>query len=670
MVFLTCKKIPINTLFNILLQEKPMAIFTLSDAQLAYGHVALLDHTDFALEEGERVGLIGRNGTGKSSLLKIIAGLQSLDDGLISRQQGLKCAYVEQEPLFEADMTVLQAVAEGVGEGAQLLIEYENLIEELAHAEGDHQMELLDRLQTVQTELEHNDGWTLHTRVQATLDQLGLDEHALCGKLSGGVQKRVAIARALVQAPDILLLDEPTNHLDMTAIGWLEELLRSFKGAVLLITHDRAFLDNVATRIIELDRGLIRSYPGNFTEYQALKAQQLADEAVENAKFDKVMAQEEIWIRKGVEARRTKSVARINRLIEMRQQSSARRDQVGNVKLEVAQGDRSGKVVAELENVSKSFGDRKIVHDFTANIMRGDKVGFLAGNGMGKTTLLKLILGELEADSGRIKTGTNISVAYFDQMRGALDPEQTLADTISPGSEWVEINGAKKHVMGYLADFLFAPQRAHSPVKSLSGGERNRLLLARLFANPANVLVMDEPTNDLDIETLELLEELLQEYPGTVFLVSHDRQFLDNVVTSIIAAEPRVGEWREYVGGFYDWQRQSGLTTPVGYAEVDAAMLKHAPKKAEEPEKAAPADPIKTTVKSKLSFKEQKELEELPITIANLENEQNGINALLLDGQIFVNEPKRGVALTERLGEIDEELLQCLERWEALEARK
>ncbi|TDR32139.1 ATP-binding cassette domain-containing protein [Hydromonas duriensis] len=644
-----------------------MALFTLTDAQLAYGHVALLDHTEFSLEEGERVGLIGRNGTGKSSLLKIIAGTQSLDDGKISRQQGLRCAYVEQEPIFEPSMTVFQAVAEGVGEGAQKLIEYEQLTDELAHASDDKQMELLERLQEVQTELEHNDMWSLHTRVQTTLDQLGLDEHALCGKLSGGLQKRVALARALVQAPDILLLDEPTNHLDMTAIAWLEELLRNFKGAVLLITHDRAFLDNIATRIVELDRGLLRSYPGNFSAYQTLKAQQLADEAVENAKFDKVLAQEEIWIRKGVEARRTKGVARINRLMEMRQQHASRRDQLGQVKLDVAQGERSGKVVAELELVNKSFGDKTIVKDFTATIMRGDKVGFLAGNGMGKTTLLKLILGELAPDSGHLKTGTNISIAYFDQMRGALDPEKSLAETISPGSEWVEINGARKHVIGYLSDFLFAPQRANSPVKSLSGGERNRLLLARLFANPANVLVLDEPTNDLDIDTLELLEELLQDYAGTVFLVSHDRQFLDNVVTSVIAAEPRAGEWREYIGGFYDWQRQSGLKVPVGHAEVDAAMIKNGPKKTVEPVKAP--DPAKSS-KAKLSFKEQRELEELPIKIANLENEQNGINALLLDGQIFVNEPKRGVALTERLGEIDEELLQCLERWEALEARK
>lgn len=646
-----------------------MALFTISDAQLAYGHVALLDHTDFSLEEGERVGLIGRNGTGKSSMLKIIAGLQQLDDGIMSRQQGLKCAYVEQEPLFDPEMTILQAVAEGVGEAAAMLLEYEKTIDAISEASDDEQMALLEHLQEVQTQLENNDGWTLHTRVQATLEQLGLDEHALCGKLSGGLQKRVALARALVQAPDILLLDEPTNHLDMTAIGWLEELLKNFKGAVLLITHDRAFLDNVANRIIELDRGLIRSYPGNFTAYQALKAQQLADEAVENAKFDKVMAQEEVWIRKGVEARRTKSVARINRLVEMRQQSSVRREQVGSVKLEVAQGDKSGKIVAELENVCKSFGENHIVKNFTATIMRGDKVGLLAGNGMGKTTLLKLILGEIQADSGHLKTGTNLTVAYFDQMRGALDPEATLAETISPGSEWVEINGSKKHVMGYLTDFLFSPQRANSPVKSLSGGERNRLLLARLFANPANVLVMDEPTNDLDIETLELLEELLQDYPGTVFLVSHDRQFLDNVVTSIIAAEPRQAEWREYVGGFYDWQRQSGMSVPVGRAEVDAAMIKNTPKKVVEAAKA-PAeptpDPMKNLAKPKLSYKEQRELEALPDQISALETEQEDINALLADGQIFTKDAARGVALTERLGQIDDALLACLERWEVL----
>ena len=434
-------------------------------------------------------------------------------------------------------------------------------------------------------------------------------------------------------------------------------------------------MDNVATRIVELDRGILRSYPGNFTAYQTTKAQQLADEAVENAKFDKLLAQEEVWIRKGVEARRTRSVARIGRLKEMREQRLNRREHTGNVRMDVAQADRSGKVVAEMVDVSKSFGEganqRVIVRDFTANLMRGDKVGLLAGNGMGKTTLLKLILGELAPDSGTIKNGTNLQIAYFDQMRSQLDLEKTLADTISPGSDWVEINGTRKHVIGYLGDFLFAPQRAHSPVKSLSGGERNRLLLARLFAKPANVLVLDEPTNDLDIETLELLEELLQDYTGTVFLVSHDRQFLDNVVTSVIAAEPKAGLWREYVGGFYDWQRQSGQSVPVGMEQIAAAEALAVEKKTPSaPEIKPETTEKKTTNKVKLSYKEQRELESLPALIEQLETEQKSIEGQLADGSVFVHDPDRGVQLSTRLGEIEEALLAALERWEILDSRQ
>ena len=648
-----------------------MALFTINDAQLAYGHVALLDHTDFSLEEGERVGLIGRNGTGKSSLLKIIAGIQSADDGLIARQQGLRCTYVEQEPVFEPEHTVLHAVASGAGEAAELLERYDELTESLSDA--DDMDAVLAQMAQVQTALEACDGWTLQARVQTVLSQLKLDPHALCGALSGGVQKRVALARALVQNPDVLLLDEPTNHLDMSAIAWLEDLLRQFKGAVLFITHDRAFLDNIATRIVELDRGILRSYVGNFTAYQATKAQQLADEAIENAKFDKVLAQEEVWIRKGVEARRTRSVARIGRLKEMREQRANRREQTGNVRMDVAQADRSGKVVAELEDVCKSFGEgahkRMIVNKFTTNILRGDKIGFLAGNGMGKTTLLKLILGELQPDSGRIKNGTNLQIAYFDQMRSQLDMEATLADTISPGSEWVEINGSRKHIMGYLQDFLFVPARAHSPVKSLSGGERNRLLLARLFAKPANVLVLDEPTNDLDIETLELLEELLQDYTGTVFLVSHDRAFLDNVVTDIIAAEPVAGQWREYVGGFYDWQRQSGLSVPVGVESLNLAPKQALETKQVEVEKMVQTPSKPTPNKVKLSYKEQRELEALPSLMEQLEAEQKGIEGQLADGAIFTNQPDLGVQLTTRLAEIEDELLTAFTRWEELDAR-
>ncbi|MES2090985.1 MAG: ATP-binding cassette domain-containing protein, partial [Pseudomonadota bacterium] len=473
-----------------------MALLTLNDACLAFGHVALLDHTSFALEPGERVGLIGRNGTGKSSLLKIIAGLEKPDDGTLQFQNGVRLAYVAQEPQFADGINVFDAVSLGLGDIRQLRDRFE------AHQEGDD-------LDALMTQIEARDGWNWEQRVEQTLQRLQLSAEVAIADLSGGMKKRVALAQALVAAPDVLLLDEPTNHLDLDAITWLEELLVAFKGSVILISHDRAFLDNVCTRIVELDRGQLRTYPGNFTAYEGLKAQQLADEAVSNAKFDKLLAQEEVWIRKGVEARRTRSVARIKRLDDLRGARASRRDTIGRVKLEVAQGDRGGKIVAELENVNKRYGTRDIVKDFSGTFLRGDKVGLVGSNGAGKTTLLKIILGELAADSGIVKQGANLNVAYFDQMRDHLDLNATLADFISPGSEWIEINGSRKHVMGYLQDFLFSPARANSPVRTLSGGERNRLLLARLFAKPSNVLVLDEPTNDLDIDTLDLLEDLL-----------------------------------------------------------------------------------------------------------------------------------------------------------------
>ena len=485
-----------------------MAVISLSDAQLAFGHVALLDHAEFSLETGERVGLIGRNGTGKSSLLKTINGSSKLDDGLLVMQQGLKIAYVDQEPQFAPDMTVFDAVASGLGETQALLAEYDALTGQFG---GDDDEALMERMHDIQVKLDASDAWNLNNRVETTLDRLNLNRDSLMGTLSGGMQKRVALACALVSAPDVLLLDEPTNHLDFTSIQWLEGLLREYKGSVLFITHDRSFLDNVATRIIELDRGRLLSYPGNFSAYQVRKAEQLAIEEVENAKFDKFLAQEEIWIRKGVQARRTRDEGRVRRLEALRLARNARRDQQGQVKLDISSGDRSGKIVAELVDVNKRYGDKVIVRDFSTILMRGDKVGLIGLNGAGKTTLLKLILGEEAADSGTIRQGTKLQVAYFDQMRAQLNEDASLADTIAPGSDWVEINGQRKHVMTYLSDFLFAPERARSPVKSLSGGERNRLLLARLFARPANVLVLDEPTNDLDIDTLELLESLLQD---------------------------------------------------------------------------------------------------------------------------------------------------------------
>ena len=520
---------------------------------------------------------------------------------------------------------------------------------------------MLGHLNTLQSSLDTIDGWNWATRVATTLDQITLDGNALMGSLSGGMQKRVSLARALVVQPDVLLLDEPTNHLDFEAIRWLETFLIGLRTSVLFITHDRTFLDKVATRIVELDRGRLLSYPGNFAAYQLRKAQQLEVEEVENAKFDKFLAQEEVWIRQGVQARRTRSVARIERLVSMRNDRSERRNVQGNVKLDVSQGDKSGKIVAELTDVSKRYGERTVVDNFSATLMRGDKIGFVGPNGAGKTTLLKMILGELAPDAGTVRTGTNLQVAYFDQMRAQLDPERSLADTISPGSDWVEINGLRKHVMSYLGDFLFSPERARSPVKSLSGGERNRLLLARLFARPANILVLDEPTNDLDIPTLELLEELLTEYDGTVMLVSHDRAFLDNVVTSVIAAEGE-GRWREYVGGFSDWQVQSARAEGMARAANKDANRGVAQEAAKETARSAPR-PVK------LSFKEQRELDALPAQIAALENEQKEITAQLADGSIFAKDPKQGQRLSERFAAIDEATLEIMERWEKLEAK-
>ncbi|WP_020652569.1 ATP-binding cassette domain-containing protein [Massilia niastensis] len=640
-----------------------MAVISLTSAQLAFGHVPLLDHADFSLETGERVGLIGRNGTGKSSLLKILSGRSKLDDGLLVMQQGLTIAYVEQEPVFDPAMSVFDVVAGGMGDQQAMLTEYESLTGQFGQGDDDA---LMERMHELQVKLDATDGWNVGHKVETTLDRLGLVAEAKMGTLSGGMQKRVALAVALVSAPDVLLLDEPTNHLDFTSIKWLEGLLRDFRGSVLFITHDRSFLDNVATRIIELDRGRLLSFPGNFTTYQERKRELLANEEVENAKFDKFLAQEEVWIRKGVQARRTRDEGRVRRLEALRLQRSARREQQGQIKLDVGTGERSGKIVADLENISKSYGEKRIVTDFSGTILRGDKVGLIGPNGAGKTTLLKIILGEESADSGAVRLGTKLNVAYFDQMRAQLNEEASLADTIAPGSDWVEINGQRKHVMTYLSDFLFAPERARSPVKSLSGGERNRLLLARLFAKPANCLVLDEPTNDLDIDTLELLEELLEDYTGTVFLVSHDRTFLDNVVTQVIVAEGE-GVWREYVGGYSDWER---VRTSAPAAASAAAQAQAAPKAS-----STKNDGMSSTAQSvsgkkvKLSYKEQRELEELPQLIATLEDEQSAITAQLNSPDFYKQKPGDAQRLTARVAEIEDLLLDALERWERIEAR-
>lgn len=655
-----------------------MALITLLDAQLAYGHVPLLDHTTFSLETQERVGLIGRNGAGKSSLLKILGGLEKPDDGTLQVQGNTRIAYVAQEPQLDSDATVFVAVSAGMARAIALIDEYS-----LGH--GD--------LDAMQSEIESLDGWTWEQRVNETLHRLHLEPDVLIGTLSGGNKKRVALAQALVAAPDVLLLDEPTNHLDLDSIEWLEGLLCDFKGSIVTVTHDRSFLDNVATRIVELDRGKLLSYPGNFAAYLVQKEEQMAQEAVINARADKLLAQEEIWIRRGVEARRTKAQGRINQLAVLRANREARRDALGSVKLDVASGGVSGKLVAELTHVSKSFGDRKIVDDFSTVILRGDKVGLLGPNGAGKTTLLKLILGELKADPapanapkpgpgesawGTVRQGANITVAYFDQMRNALDLDATLEDFISPGSEWIEIGNRRQHVKSYLGDFLFSPARANSPVRSLSGGERNRLLLARLFARPANVLVLDEPTNDLDIDTLELLEDLLQNFDGTVFLVSHDRTFLDNVVTSTIAYEGNA-RWREFEGGVQDWLTQtkraneiaknSGQkgTQPFNYGREQLSKVESTASIAPAADTLAqtPATAAKTR---KLSFKEQRELDALPDLIAKLEAEQKEASELLADGSLYAIDNARALKLATRSAQIDDELLTALERWETLGA--
>jgi len=639
-----------------------MALIVLTDAKLAFGHVDLLANTAFSLESGERVGLIGRNGTGKSSLLKILAGIEKMDDGLLQYQQGLRIAYVPQEPIFAAEETIFEAVSKGVAQAKALREEYEAL------SVGEWDDASHHRLDEVQSELEALSGWNWEQRVYETLDRLHLEADLKISTLSGGTKKRVALAHALVEMPDVLLLDEPTNHLDLDSIAWLEDLLKEYQGSVILVTHDRAFLDNVCTQIVELDRGILRTYPGNFTQYEVLKDQELNAESLANARADKLLAQEEVWIRKGVEARRTRSVARIARLENLRTSRAERRDAIGQVKLAVSAGDRSGKIVADLQNVSKSY-DRPIVEDFTATILRGDKVGLLGPNGSGKTTLLKLILGTIAPDSGTATMGTRIEVAYFDQMREGLDLNASLEDYISPGSEWVEINGNKKHVKSYLSDFLFAPERTNSPVSTLSGGERNRLLLARLFARPANVLVLDEPTNDLDIDTLDLLEQLLQDYKGTVFLVSHDRYFLDNVVTSIIANEGD-GFWREYEGGYEDWKIQKARSDKIRAANaseksVTKVEVKAAPQSQTKPE-------VKTAAKGgvqKLNGKERQELEGLPLQIEELETEQAEIGIAMSNPDLYKNEPELAASMQARLTEITGVLDQKLQRWELLLSR-
>lgn len=633
-----------------------MPLISLDKVCLAFGHHQLLDRSDLQFDLGERIALIGRNGGGKSSLLRIIANEIKPDDGKVWRAPALKIAYVPQEPELDVTCTIFQEVSKGLGAVSQMLSDYDEVSNSLSSSEGDME-EHLFRLQELQSALDDQDGWRMQARVEAILLKLNLPTDALVESLSGGQKKRVALARALVLSPDVLLLDEPTNHLDFSSIEWLEKLLNDFSGSVIFVTHDRRFLDNVATRIVELDRGILTTFRCNFAEYLIKKAEFKEIEADHNQKFNKILAQEEAWIRQGIKARRTRNEGRVRRLEALRIKREARREQVAGVNLSINKGIDSGHMVAELEHVSKSYGDKVIINDFSCRIMRGDRIGLLGPNGAGKSTLLKLILNKLDPDTGKVRLGTKLSVAYFDQMREQLNEEATLIETISQGSDFIEIGKVRKHVISYLEDFLFAPQRSRSPVKTLSGGERNRLLLARLFSRPANVLVLDEPTNDLDIETLELLEALLQDYVGTLFLVSHDRSFLDNVVTQVIAFEGE-GVLQEYMGGYEDWVRARNLLK-------DSAEKVTRPRK-----KGSVVRAPKPISQPKLSKHEIDELEVLLGKIELLEQEQASITCKLSDSETYHDSPDKIVKLQIRLASIEKEIMNYLARWDELETKK
>lgn len=600
-------------------------LLTLQDAELAFGDQPLLDHANLTVMDGERIGVIGRNGTGKSSLLRVIAGADKLDDGSKTVMDGLGIAYVEQEPFLPEANTLRESL----------------ILRGKLNEENDEQIK-----------------WRQIARLDEYLHRFELDGDRPLQGASGGEKKRAALALAFTQNKDLLLLDEPTNHLDIDAILILEELIKSeYRGSksLMVITHDRAFLDSVSTRIIELDRGVLRSYPGNFEAYENRKEQEQAAEDIARRKFDKFWAQEEVWIRKGIEARRTRNEGRVRRLERLREERAARRDRLGQINLNIDAGMKSGKIVAELEKVSLAFGDKVIVKDLNFRLLRGDRLGLVGHNGVGKSTLISLILGKRQPDSGTIKLGTNLQIAYFDQLRAQLDPNKTVAETISPGSEWIEVGGSKKHIMAYLGDFLFPPRRANVPVSNLSGGERNRLLLARLFALPANLLVLDEPTNDLDIDSLELLEQTLQNYPGTLILVSHDRRFLDNVVTEVLAPEGN-GLWREYVGGYSDWQHYK--------PKVESAV-----KKAEIVDKVVPKKPKQTKIK--LSYKENKELETLPEHLMQLEAKRDELISSMNAPDYYTNHNAQEIKeQTELLQNLEAQINQGYQRWEELENKR
>ncbi|WP_159123630.1 ATP-binding cassette domain-containing protein [Acinetobacter variabilis] len=630
-----------------------MAYITLRDVQLAFGGPALLDGANFNLERGERVCLIGRNGEGKSTLLKLIEGSLLPDSGEVSLQNGITISMLAQDVPMDSGK-VADIVADGAGEASEVLRAYHEASE--ACVLGD--MEACDRMGHLQHQMDQLDGWALETKVNSILSKMGLDPEADLADLSGGRKRRVLLARALLTQPDVLLLDEPTNHLDVESIEWLEKFLLEQNNLTLLfISHDRAFVDSIATRIVELDRGILRSYEGNYSHYLDLKAQQLEAEEKQNALFEKKLAEEEAWIRQGIKARRTRNEGRVRALKELREESKARRFQQGKVNMSTQEAQRSGKVVFEIEHLSVKFGDNApIINDFSALVMRGDRIGLVGDNGVGKTTLIKAILGEIE-HGGTVKTGTQLEIAYFDQLRNVLDLEKSVKDNVSEGSDHVDVNGQRRHIYSYLQDFLFSPERARTPVKALSGGERNRILLAKLLLKPSNLIVMDEPTNDLDMVTLELLEEMLAEYKGTLLLISHDRAFMDNVVTSTWVFDGK-GNIDEYVGGYQDYLEQRPDQTVVDQ--------KMAVKKAQAKAEAA-VTPVASAPKKKLSYKDQRELEMLPAEIEALEKEQAELSDKLADGSWFVTDAAAATKASERLGEIDEILLEKMERWDELE---
>ncbi len=634
-----------------------MAILTLSNLHFSVGTQTILDGVDLSVDAGERLCLIGRNGEGKSTLLRIITGEQMAEDGEVRLQAGRRMAWVSQEPRLEGSGTVYDTVASGLGDVGRLLAEYHDISQQLT---TDFSDEIMARLEKTQQAIESQDGWSLGQRVDRIITRLELPADAKIDSLSGGWKRRVALGRALVQEPDLLLLDEPTNHLDIEAINWLEEFISSYQGALIFITHDRTFLQKLATRIIELDRGKLTSWPGDYENYLRRKEEREAEEAIHNAHFDKKLAQEEVWIRQGIKARRTRNEGRVRALKAMREERSERVNKQGKVSLAVDKGQQSGKIVVEAEHISKSYDGRPIIRDLSTTIMRGDRIGLLGPNGVGKSTLLRLLLGKEEPDSGTIKIGTKLQVAYFDQYREQLDDEKTAIDNVAEGSDTIEINGRQTHIISYLGKFLFSPVRARSTVKMLSGGERNRLLLAKIFSKPANVLVLDEPTNDLDIETLEILENLLLDYQGTLLLVSHDRTFMNNVVTSTLAFEGD-GVVREYVGGYDDWLKQRDIGKAAGKKPKPEKVS--AKKEAKKPEPAA-AEAAKP---KKLSYKDQRELDELPKKIEALESEQAELEAKLADPALYQGDASEAQPLLDRMEALNQELEHAYARWEALE---